>query len=226
MQQIILLPGMDGTGRLYKPLLKEIGGRYKVKVVSYPKNEPLTYTELTAFVRSQLVDDVEYVIVAESFSGKVACLLAEDNSINIRNIIFIASFLTSPNKYMKYIPNWLLKFLFSAYVPSVIARSCLFDASVRKSLVNEFRDIIRSANKAVLAFRFCEMASLRSDTETVLIPALYIRAKYDKLIKSIHVEDFRRKFNKFDLVEIEGPHFLAQSEPEKCWKIISDHAQI
>ena len=38
--RLVLLPGMDGTGILFEPLLEILPSDLHAKVVSYPVNEP------------------------------------------------------------------------------------------------------------------------------------------------------------------------------------------
>ncbi|WP_457676365.1 hypothetical protein [Thiolapillus sp.] len=40
-QHLVLLPGMDGSGLLFEPLLKAIPKGIAVRVISYPGNERL-----------------------------------------------------------------------------------------------------------------------------------------------------------------------------------------
>lgn len=48
---LILLPGMDGTGLLFEPLLEALPGWLEPKVIAYPGHEPLGYAELLPLIR-------------------------------------------------------------------------------------------------------------------------------------------------------------------------------
>ncbi len=52
--QIILLPGMDGTGILFESLLKELSKDIEVQIISYPcdKNHPFQGEELITWFNS------------------------------------------------------------------------------------------------------------------------------------------------------------------------------
>ncbi|MFA5258386.1 MAG: hypothetical protein WC360_09565, partial [Opitutales bacterium] len=73
---LILLPGLDGTGRLFSDFVAALGPEADVVVVSYPTDQCLSYHELVAFVRPFLPRDRPYVILAESFSGPIGIALA------------------------------------------------------------------------------------------------------------------------------------------------------
>jgi len=54
--RIILLPGLDGTGDLFKPLLAQLSNDIKsnIMVVSYPTDLELSYPALVEYVRGKL----------------------------------------------------------------------------------------------------------------------------------------------------------------------------
>ena len=49
---LLLLPGMDGMGLLFDPLLESLPDWLHPNVVAYPPNEPLGYAELFPVVRN------------------------------------------------------------------------------------------------------------------------------------------------------------------------------
>jgi pimeloyl-[acyl-carrier protein] methyl ester esterase len=69
---IVLLPGMDGTGALFEPLLGVIPACFSTQIVQYPPDRPLSYEQLLPLVREQVPVDRRLVLVAESFSGPLA----------------------------------------------------------------------------------------------------------------------------------------------------------
>jgi pimeloyl-[acyl-carrier protein] methyl ester esterase len=71
----ILLPGLDGTGRLFDPLLKELPADLRAEVISYPTDAILDYAALEQFVEAALPRRDPFIIVAESFSGPLAIRL-------------------------------------------------------------------------------------------------------------------------------------------------------
>ena len=49
---LVMLPGLDGTGKLFAGFIRAIGADAKVQVIAYPHDEPLGYGELEALVRA------------------------------------------------------------------------------------------------------------------------------------------------------------------------------
>ncbi|MCI5146853.1 MAG: hypothetical protein D3923_15345 [Candidatus Electrothrix sp. AR3] len=82
--QVILLPGMDGTGILFKPLLKEFSEDIDVRALSYPCDTKLSYSQLVEYVRKKLPEREDFILVAESFSGPIGYFLASNPPSNLK----------------------------------------------------------------------------------------------------------------------------------------------
>jgi pimeloyl-[acyl-carrier protein] methyl ester esterase len=90
--RLVLLPGMDGTGELFAPLIKILPKDLLPLVVAYPPNEPWGYPELLDFIRHQLPMDEDFVVLGESFSGPLALMLASDPPAQMRALILTCTF--------------------------------------------------------------------------------------------------------------------------------------
>lgn len=73
--RLVLLPGLDGTGRLFQPLLAHLPSTIDPLVISY-SNLAGTYAEMLPAARKELPPDRPFVLLAESFSGPAAIALA------------------------------------------------------------------------------------------------------------------------------------------------------
>src|SRR5438477_10571709 len=96
MVKLILMPGMDGTGELFAPLLRALGDSMESSVLQYPADEPLGYAELLPRVRAEIPRRAPFVLLGESFSGPLALMLAAEAPAGLRGVILCASFATSP----------------------------------------------------------------------------------------------------------------------------------
>jgi len=45
--KVVLLPGLDGTGILFKPFIDALPSEANIQVISYPSATKLSYQELT-----------------------------------------------------------------------------------------------------------------------------------------------------------------------------------
>jgi surfactin synthase thioesterase subunit len=59
---LVLLPGMDGTGEMFAPLIRELGPDIQTVVVRYP-DLPLDYAAHEAFARARLPSIGPFVVV-------------------------------------------------------------------------------------------------------------------------------------------------------------------
>ena len=81
---LVLLPGLDGTGLLFEPLLAALPSSIRTQVVAYPPDQSLSLAEYAALVR-KLLPKGDVVLLAESFSGLVALsLLVEGVALSRR----------------------------------------------------------------------------------------------------------------------------------------------
>ena len=94
--KIVLLPGLDGTGLMFKPFIDVLPKDIEPLVISYPNDKRLGYEELIEYVLTELPDNDDYILIGESFSGPVAYQLALRKPENLRAVIFVASFLSRP----------------------------------------------------------------------------------------------------------------------------------
>ena len=93
--EIILLPGLDGTGELFDRLVPLLEAGTRVSVLRYPADPGLGYDDYARFVRDQ-IGDRNVVLLGESFSGPVAVLVAARHTARVKGVILAATFLQSP----------------------------------------------------------------------------------------------------------------------------------
>ena len=75
--KLVLLPGMDGIGELFSPLIPELNSVDYI-VIPFPQTGKQDYHTLTAFIREKLPGQV-FILLTESFSGPIAVQLAQQN---------------------------------------------------------------------------------------------------------------------------------------------------
>lgn len=73
--QLILLPGLDGTGELFRPLLPYLG-QQALQVLPLPRDTSQDYADLTHTILEQLPKNEGFVLLGESFSGALALKIA------------------------------------------------------------------------------------------------------------------------------------------------------
>ena len=92
MYKIILLPGMDGSGIMFGPLIQLISNRYDYEVIALHQLDDQSYESQAEFVANRIGDE-SVILFAESYSGYIALLISRLKPHNIKHIIFAASFI-------------------------------------------------------------------------------------------------------------------------------------
>jgi hypothetical protein len=115
--RIVLLPGLDGTGRLFTRFLAAAPPGLRLTAVSLPEDAS-TYDRLAGSIEGNLPDGEPLVLIAESFSGPLAVTIAERRSISA--LVFCNSFVAPPRSRSL---RWLaLPAFFMLPVPPLVMR--------------------------------------------------------------------------------------------------------
>jgi pimeloyl-[acyl-carrier protein] methyl ester esterase len=148
--RVLLLPGMDGTGLLFKPLLEQLPGDIETEVISYPVNEKLSYEQLAEYVTKKLPTRDDYLLVAESFSGPIAFQIAQNQPSYLKSVIFVASFLHSPRRFLTAI-KWLpFTIFFHLPIPKFIIRGFLLGKEAKNEVISLFKESLQKYQKEYL----------------------------------------------------------------------------
>ena len=222
--KLVLLPGLDGTGSLYQPLVQTLPADFSGVVVAYPKDKQLTYTELAELVKRQLpADNEDYVLVAESFSGPVAIQIAAERTANLRALVLSATFISNPSIVPRGVSVLLTAPIFQPQPPQFFVERFLLGATPPIELVELFQRARASVPAEVLAFRMrCVLnVDVRKEFAWCRLPILYLFGKQDRLVKRRSVEQMLRVQPHMCVAEVDGPHLLLQREPVKCFEAIN-----
>ncbi|MCW8128242.1 alpha/beta fold hydrolase [Microbulbifer halophilus] len=221
---ILLLPGMDGTGSLFEPFVACVPGGYKVTPLSLRQEPCLSYADQAAHALSRIGDD-DTIIVAESYSGRIAYEIAQKQISNIRHIVFAASFLTKPSALARIAPLLPPQLLKSGLVPSPIIGKLAFGRASTRALTDRLKESLGKVDNAVLRHRLRQVSTLQVPGQKIDIPCTYIRPKDDKLVSPRAAEFFKSVCPDLAIREVEGSHFVLQSNPRECWEVIQKVAQ-
>lgn len=220
--KVVLLPGLDGTGILFKPFIDSLPNDVKTLVISYPPDIKLDYEELVEFVISELPED-NCILVAESFSGPIAHQVVLQKLKNVKSVIYVATFLGSPRRYLLRISHLLpTKFIFAVSIPNFIIKRLLFNFATNEQVINLFKQSIRQVSPDVLSFRLNQLAKLPNDHGISKIRASYIQASDDKLISKSCIEAFKKVFDNINVFHVKGSHFILQTNPSACAEIVAN----
>lgn len=223
--KLVFLPGMDGTGNLFLPLLSKLS-EFDCEVITLPISGSQDYLTITEFVKGKLPQE-EFILVAESFSGPIGVALAKEYIENMKGVIFVATFLSPPHKILLGLARVLpIKLLSSLPLATIFHKVLFLGSSAKKELVELFQHTVLSLPSSLIKARLRSMHSLVATYDDLDLPAGYIQATSDRLIHSNKVNEFRNTFKSVILKTINGPHFILQANPVEGAVAISELAHI
>ncbi|WP_298256907.1 alpha/beta hydrolase [uncultured Litoreibacter sp.] len=215
---IVILPGLDGTGALVSQLQDLLAVEHSVTAVHYPA-ELSRYDDIKSWLQSAL-PQTDYILVAESFSGPLAVMIGASCPRQLKGIVFVASFARSPRR-LPAISASLLRFLpVKSRVFTGLAQPVLMGKWSSAAFTRSFTKSLRIVPLATLSARLREV--LRVDVTDkiaqIKAPYTYLQATHDRLVPAKISNDFNTGAGKVTLVA--GPHFLLQANPEDTAKHI------
>ncbi len=213
----LLLPGLDGSGRLFRPLLAAGPRAFAPTVVPLPADRPLGYEEYAEAVRAALPATGDYALLAESFSGPLAVQLAAERPRGLRALVLVATFLHRP------LAPWLAPLepligprLFSLPLLDPTVRLLLTGLTAPDAVVREIREATAAVPPRVLARRAHEalMVDAREALAGTEVPVLYLGPRGDRLIRTDVADDVLAARPDAETALLDGPHTILQVRPQ------------
>jgi pimeloyl-[acyl-carrier protein] methyl ester esterase len=212
MTTLVLLPGMDGTGELFHPLLQALGSNQPVLVVTYPTTELLGYVELEAMVRA-LLPTGPYVLLGESFSGPIAISIAATSPPGLTGLILSCSFASSPRALATAAAPALSLPL--PMPPSLAVAAALLGRFANPGRRSMLKQSLAKVSASVLRHRLA--AALRVNVfaklQQLKVPVLYIQASQDWLVPPSAAKAIVSALPSTQVTRVNGPHLLLQVNP-------------
>ena len=221
----LLLPGLDGSGRLFRPLLAAGPRRLAPRVLPLPADRPLGYDEYLDLVRAALPRRGRFALLAESFSGPLAVRLAAERPPGLACLILAATFLHRP------LSPWLVPFapligpgLFSLPLLPVSIRLLLCGHDAPGEVVEEIRQATSAVPARVLARRAHEAleVDVRGELAATELPLLYLGPTGDRLIRTDVIDDVRAARPDAEALLLDSPHTILQVRPQGCLAAIEE----
>jgi pimeloyl-[acyl-carrier protein] methyl ester esterase len=215
MTSLVLLPGLDGTGLLFQPLVRCLPPEIEAIVVSYPSDVALSYEQLLPIVLKALPPG-PFVLLGESFSGPLAIMAAACNPAGLQGLILCASFVRSPAAWLPAWCSYLVRPFQFRFYPLVAHLRILLgrfsDPQVR-SLVAEAVALVRPE---VLAHRIRVVHGVdaRDQLASCACPVLYLRGDHDRLVGTSALRSVIRACPSAKVVTVAAPHMVLQTQPE------------
>jgi pimeloyl-ACP methyl ester carboxylesterase len=222
MLTLVLLPGMDGTGKLFAPFIAAIGTEFKTSVVAYPTNEPLGYQELESIVRAALPVDEPFAILAESFSGPIAISIAKSCGPQLKGVVLVCTFVRNPRPAFAAL-RYVIGFLIALRPPVRILSYFLLNHFSTPALRSALAEALAGVSRRALWARLRAIVSLdvSSELKTFAVSVIYLRASRDRLVPFAAAKLISELCPIAEVNSIEAPHLLLQTVPDEAARTVA-----
>ena len=228
VRKLVLLPGMDGTGKLFRTFIEALPQSYEARPVSYPNDRPRTYSELAELVVKRLPRSEPFVLLAESFSTPLAIQIAAGNPAGLKALILVAGFATNPSyPWLPWFGSLLLPGRMRLRLPDLVVRRVLLGPAASRDFLNDVRKALLSMSPEVFSSRLDSIFNCDSHDalSRVGVPILYLQATKDRVVPPRCLDEMLAIKPEISMAQIDGPHLLLQREPEKSAEIIARFIQ-
>lgn len=216
MTTLVLLPGLDGTGKLFEPFIRELPADWRVVVVGYPTDDRQGYEELASVALAAVPADGPLVLLGESFSGPVAIQLASALAPRVEALVLCCTFARNPRPGLSWLSFFFGGLPSPAAMPAALSSRALLGAHasaesrtlLRQTLAALPAAVVRARLKAVMTVN---VLPLLCQLKT---PVLYLQASSDLIVPARAAEDLPQALPSLEIVRLAGPHGLLQVAPK------------
>ena len=218
---IVLLPGMDGTGELFRFVVPELRSRgFDPFVVRYPCDRVLPFDDYVAIaldaIRAAGVGPV--TLLAESFSGPIGIRAAADLGEGIARLVLVASFARAPRPPVVRFASLLGELPFARPPGRLAIEASMTGRGAPRDVVLAVRESIARVRPAVMASRLRVLRDVdeRASLARVSAPITYIRATRDRLVGRSSLAEIGGLRPDVRVAEVAAPHLSLQVAPGPC----------
>jgi pimeloyl-ACP methyl ester carboxylesterase len=227
MPLVLLLPGLEGSGRLFSRFVAVGVGLVEFRVLSYPPDRFLGYGALEELVAREIPAPRPFALLGESFSGPLALRLAAKRPPGLLGVVLVTTFHRNPAALLFRRISLLAPLFFRMPLPPHVVRLLLAGADAPDDLVAEVRAAVAAVGPAVMAARVRE-ALLVDATDALLAcpaPILFLGGKDDRLLRSALPIEIRSLRPDVEIRVLDAPHLVLQRCPEQAMALVTAFLQ-
>lgn len=220
----LLLPGLDGTGRLFEPFVARASGALDFRILSYPPRHFMGYEALAERALEELPKDRPFALLGESFGGPLAIRVAAASPPGLVGLVLTSTFHRRPAPTALALLRLLSPAYFHLPLPAHAVRLLLAGPEGEDALVREVQSAVASVKGAVMAARARE--AMRVDASDALrrvnVPVLFLGGKRDRLLRTALPIEVRALRADVEIRMLEAPHLVLQTRPAEAMAIIEE----
>ncbi len=214
---LVVLPGLDGTGRRLGEFVRELGAAVEARIIGYPRDAPLGYEELEPLVLAALPRDRPFVILGESFSGPIALRIAAQSPAGLLGVVLCGSFARNPFPWLGWARR-MAPFLPIKSMPRWMRAPLMWGSASPGAAPVRRERAIADVSDAAIRRRIAALLAVDAGAALgrIRVPALVIMARRDRVISRASSRWLAQRLPDSRLMEIDGPHLLLQTRPAQC----------
>jgi pimeloyl-ACP methyl ester carboxylesterase len=183
--------------------------------------EPLGYTALAQRMSETLALAPDDVLVAESFSGPLAVLLAART--RVAALVLVNSFVVPPrSRLWRHLAHTVF---FRLPPPNAVLRRYFLGENASDKQLSEMRRAIRAQPPEVLATRLASIfeVDVRAELAQGRVLLLDLRGSEDLLVlPQSRTTIVATAPDRVSAVTVQGPHLLLEAAPVLAWQAITE----
>jgi pimeloyl-ACP methyl ester carboxylesterase len=217
MPNLVILPGLDGTGARFADFIREIAPTVDARVIPFPTDEPLGYAELEKLVRQALPADRRFVLLAESFSGPLAIRIGADPPPGLAGVILCGTFAKNPYPWLRRVRPLAVRLPVKS-LPRWLRAPLMWGSGNPRRAPPRAQRAISAVAASVIRRRIGEVLSVDETARlgAIELPMLVLTAARDRLLPRAATHLLLQSLPLAQFEEIDGPHLLLQSRPSEC----------
>ncbi len=220
------MPGLDGTGKLFGPLIPLLQPHFRLVIVTYPDLD--SFSEYVDCARNQLPETGSFSLVAESFSGPVAMAIMAQPPVQIGPSVLSSTFARSPLAALTRMSNYVPEQMFSI---GALSDFCLDVYEVNDEDFSETQplplNVMEQLDGVLLKHRISVLS--RIDVSALLpgieIPILQLHGTQDRIVSETDALMLQSNLPNVNRIDIDAPHLLLQTHPQQCAELIFNHVR-
>jgi len=215
---LVLLPGLDGTGKLFAEFLRVLDSSIGTLVVTYPKDIPMNYDQLETLVTAALPTDRPFVLLGESFSGPLAIRIAARRPELLVGLGLCVTFASNPYSWAGAWVLPLAKFLPLKSLPRWVRAPLMWGSTSPNRAPRQSERAMTGVSAAVVRQRIASLLAVDETAALVHIsaPTLVLCATRDRVVSKAATLTIMRGIAHAQRLDIDGPHLLLQTCPQEC----------
>lgn len=224
-QHLVFMPGLDGTGLSFEPILPLIPVQAKVTIVRYPTDKLLSFEETVECAAQQIPAGDPSIIIAESFSGPIAIEMIGSGRIQAKALILCVTFAKSPRPFLWRFMRFLrLPMLIRPDMPKRFFKIVIGDDKLIADLLPLWKKVHANVPARVMDHRLkmINQVDVTKWLKKLPVPCCYLQAINDRVIPSSCLADFENCIPNLVIKRIKAPHFILQAQPQACLDAIEE----